>query len=153
MAPLARRRRTAISKAFDYKLGVQHGTQRPTDDAARVDVEDDGQVEPALPGADVGDVGDVLLVRPGRREVSVHQIGGRSGLGVALGGLAIAAPMGTLDAQMAHEPEDPLARAAHAVVVTQLVEDAWSAVGEARARVDGDDEFAQARVFFLARTY
>src|SRR5712692_7460141 len=43
-------------EGFDHQKGVQAGTHRPTHDPAREDVEDDGQVEPAFPGSDVGDV-------------------------------------------------------------------------------------------------
>ncbi len=40
----------------------------PADDLARVAVEDEGEVDEAVPGADVGQVADPLLVRARRRE-------------------------------------------------------------------------------------
>ena len=35
-------------EGFDHQLGVEGGAHGPPDNAAREDVEDDGQVEPAL---------------------------------------------------------------------------------------------------------
>src|SRR5262249_45754889 len=49
------------------------------DDHAAVAVEDEGEVDEALPGADVGDVGDPLLVRAGRCEVTLQQVAGLLG--------------------------------------------------------------------------
>src|SRR5487761_941988 len=125
----------------------------PPDNAAREDVEDDGQVEPALPGPDVGDVADVLLIRLVRAEVAVHEVGRHRQRGVALGGLSIAAPVRAFDPQLMHQAAHPFAGAADVVVVSELVPDSRHSVIAARAGVNGGDERAQSRVFFLTRAF
>src|SRR5271156_7189819 len=58
----------------------------PADDAPGEQVDDDGEVEPALAGPHVGDVGAPLLVRRGRCEVLVQKVrGDRKGV-KAVGG-------------------------------------------------------------------
>src|SRR5664280_43362 len=49
----------------------------PADDAPGVDVHDHGQVSPALPGADVGEVSEPQFVGAGSGEVAVHEVGRR----------------------------------------------------------------------------
>ena len=46
-------------------------------------IEDDGEVEEARPGRDVGDVGDPELVGPGGGEVARHEIGRRPRIAIA----------------------------------------------------------------------
>ena len=43
----------------------------PTDDAPGKEVNDDGKLEPALAGPDIGDVGDPFLVRPRCAEILI----------------------------------------------------------------------------------
>src|SRR6202030_1768213 len=47
---------------------------RPADDLAAVQVHDGGQIEPALIGLDVGDIGEPDSVRRGGGEVSLKQV-------------------------------------------------------------------------------
>src|SRR5258707_14445143 len=47
---------------------------RPADDLAAVQVHDGGQIEPALIGLDVGDVGEPDPVRRGDGEVPIEQV-------------------------------------------------------------------------------
>jgi hypothetical protein len=47
---------------------------RPADDPAAVEVQDGGQIEPALIGLDIGDVGEPDPVRRGGKEVSTEQV-------------------------------------------------------------------------------
>ena len=47
---------------------------RPAHDPAREDVLDGGQVEPALPGSEVGDVRDPEPVRPVSRERAIDKV-------------------------------------------------------------------------------
>src|SRR6266511_5595199 len=61
------------------ELGPHVRRELPADDHAAVAVEDEGQVDEAVPGADVGQVGDPLLVRAGRREVALQQVAGAFG--------------------------------------------------------------------------
>src|SRR4029077_18327333 len=46
---------------------------RPADDLAAVEIHEHGQIEPALIGLDVGDVGEPDLVRRGGDEVALEQ--------------------------------------------------------------------------------
>jgi len=57
-----------------HELGSHVGLKLPADDRAAVDVEDEGEVAEALPGADVADIGDSLLVRAARGEVALHEV-------------------------------------------------------------------------------
>ena len=65
-----RRRASAICEGVDDELGAHVIGHRPADDPAGEDVLDGGEVEPALPGAQVGDVGDPEPVRAPRRRTS-----------------------------------------------------------------------------------
>src|SRR6266540_1382912 len=56
------------------ELGPHVRRELPADDHAAVAVEDEGQVDEAVPGGDVGQVGDPLLVRAGRREVALQEV-------------------------------------------------------------------------------
>src|SRR5262249_12778465 len=68
-----------------------------------------GQVEPAGPGADIGDVGDPQGVRASGGEAPVNEIRGRSLVLTAHRGRAVTAPVGALELGEAHEPGDALA--------------------------------------------
>src|SRR5207244_6573561 len=57
-----------------HQLCAQVCGELPADDHAAVAVEDKSEVDEAGPGPDVGDVGDPLLVRPGRREVALQEV-------------------------------------------------------------------------------
>ena len=59
-----------------HELRSQVGGELPADDHAAVAVEDEGEVAEAVPGPEVGDVGDLLLVRAGRREVALQEVAG-----------------------------------------------------------------------------
>jgi len=50
------------------ELRSQVRRHRPADHAATSHIEDDGEVEEARPGRDVGNVGHPEAIRPGRRE-------------------------------------------------------------------------------------
>src|SRR6266545_3255548 len=58
------------------ELGAQVVGHRPADDPAAVEVLDGDEVEPALPGAQVGDVGDPAAVRSAGGEVALEEIVG-----------------------------------------------------------------------------
>ena len=88
----------------DDQLGAQMVRDRPADDAAGVDVEDGGAVDPALAGAVLGDVGEPQLVRPVGTELPLHPV-----LPHRLGGsrVAPAAAVNTLQAGQAEQPPHP----------------------------------------------
>ncbi len=55
------------------------GPRRPADDLAREQIHDDGQVEPALPRPNVGDIRDPRLVSPRHRELPLQEVGDQDG--------------------------------------------------------------------------
>jgi hypothetical protein len=61
------RRRAAVRERYlervDDQLGAHVVGHRPAGDPPRVEVLDGGQVQPALPGPEVGDVGDPDAIR------------------------------------------------------------------------------------------
>src|SRR3979409_2446484 len=59
---------------------------RPADDLAAVEVHDGGQIEPALIGLDVGDIGEPDLVRRGGGEVPLEQVRRDREIVTAVGG-------------------------------------------------------------------
>jgi hypothetical protein len=69
-------------EGLDHQFGphvVGHG---PAHDPSAVGVDHDGQIEPALPGAVLGDVSDPQSVRPVRGEVTLDKVRRGCGLGV-----------------------------------------------------------------------
>ena len=146
-----RRWSTAISSARPPARAKmpRHG---PTDDAPAEHVEDDGQVQEAGQGRDVGDVGDPEPVRRVRLKRRATRCRGRAGLGIPACRARAAAPAHPGDADGPHDPGDPLA--AHrdtalgqlgvnprstirpsTAAVNRL--DASPELGTARARADG----------------
>src|SRR5579884_1479796 len=94
------------------------GCELPADDHPAVAVEDEGEVDEAVPGAQVGEIGDPLLVRPGRAEVTPREIAGP--LERRLVGdrrpLLLATPH-AFQALLAHQPGDAVAACLDAAAV------------------------------------
>jgi hypothetical protein len=65
----------STAQSFDRKIAFQAITRRPADDAARAEVRDESEVEPAFFRPDVGDVRPPFPVRTIRREVLRNQVG------------------------------------------------------------------------------
>src|SRR6478735_2538183 len=57
-----------------HKVRFHVALYRPADDLSREEVDDDGEVEPAFPSTDVGNVTRPELVWTGRREVPVELV-------------------------------------------------------------------------------
>src|SRR5438034_1239751 len=60
----------------EREFGAHMRRELPADDPPAVAVEDEREIAEAVPGADVGQVGDPLLVRPGRCEVTLQEVAG-----------------------------------------------------------------------------
>src|SRR5277367_4384158 len=58
----------------ESQVAMQPVAGRPADDPAGEQVNDDGEVQPAFAGPNVGDVGAPFLVRPGCHEVLIEQV-------------------------------------------------------------------------------
>src|SRR5439155_25998731 len=65
-----------LLKCVDDELGTEMILERPADDSAAEAIEHDREVEPALPAAQVGDVGQPERVGLRRGEVAPDQIVG-----------------------------------------------------------------------------
>jgi hypothetical protein len=108
----------------------------PADDAAAEGILDGGQIEPALPGGQVGDVGDPEAVGALAREAAIDEIIGHADTRHA----DRRAPSPTLDLPrdpaLAHEPLDALSPDSDAVAVAELGVDAPGAVDATSALVD-----------------
>ena len=64
---------------IQYEFALQRGAGRPTDNPTREQIHDDGEVQPALPRANVRDVGHPDGVGPGYSESPLHQVGDQHG--------------------------------------------------------------------------
>src|SRR4051812_27734426 len=120
----------------------------PPDDLAGGHVLDGGQVQPALPGRDVGDVREPDRVRPVGGEVPAEQVRRHGMVMPAVGRARDAAPARGRQAASAHEPRHPPAADPDAVLA-QLGVDAGAAVGPPARLEDRGDPSGEAGI--LAR--
>ena len=75
MQPLGGDRRAmAIFKRPDRQVAFHAVADRPADDAPGMQVQDDGEIQPPLPGPDIADIARPFLVGPICREVTIQQV-------------------------------------------------------------------------------
>lgn len=84
--------------------------QRPADHHSRAQVDDGGQVEPALAGAQVRDVAHELVGGHGACEVAAHQVGAGLGLRVRDRGPLPGVGRAAAYPRIAHQLQHPVAR-------------------------------------------
>jgi hypothetical protein len=133
----------------DDELGAHVLSHRPADDRAGVGVLDRGEVQPAFPGAQVGDVGEPQHIRTGGAKATLDEIvsdpdAGRDRCSPTL------ARHEPGDPGASHQPLDTLAPDPHPVGHAQLGVDPRRAVHPAFGLVDLLDLLEQPRV--LERT-
>src|SRR4051812_14424012 len=63
----------------EHQLAVNRRTGRPADDLAREEIHDDGEIEPALPRPNIGDIRHPGCVRPRDGETPLQQVGDQDG--------------------------------------------------------------------------
>src|SRR5436309_6225197 len=98
-----------LLEGVDDELSAEMILERPADNATAVAVDHDREVEPALPAAQVGDVGDPELVRSRRLEVALNEII-RDAHARNADRRAAASPLDcAADPCLAHQPLDALA--------------------------------------------
>jgi hypothetical protein len=91
-------------------LGTHVAGELPADDHAAVAVEDEGEIAEAVPGPDVGQIGDPLLVRAGRSEITLEQIAGPFDRGLVRDRRPLLAAAELADERvLAHHPGDLVA--------------------------------------------
>jgi hypothetical protein len=120
---------------------VNRRTGRPTDDLAREEIHDDGEVEPALPRPNVGDIRHPGRVRPRDGETPLQQVGDQDRGFVdrpAPDAIAMKRPQMVL----AHEPSDEVLTA-RLSRLTQVEENAGSAIDAVTGDEGGADETEQ----------
>ncbi len=132
------------------ELGAQVVGHRPADDPAAVEILHGDEVEPALPGTEVGDVGDPAAVRGAGGEVAVEEIVGDSDAGHPDGGCPPLLGDQAGEAGLAHQPLDAFAADPLAVVEDEIRPDPRRAIDAAALAVQLTDPFGQPRV--LERT-
>ena len=89
----------------------------PTHDAAAEHVNDEGHIDPALPGRDVGEVRDPQLIGPISPELAIDPIKRARHLRISHGGALCLASAHTLQALLAHQPLDGAARHSNALAI------------------------------------
>src|SRR5215207_1171386 len=99
-------------QGVDHEFGSEVVLHRPSDDPSRMHVEDEGQVQETLPRWDIRDVRHPYPVHPRSREVSLHEVSGRRVPASAGSPASAPAAHAAMQPGFAHEPLDPLARAA-----------------------------------------
>jgi hypothetical protein len=88
----------------EHERRAHVGSQLPTDDLARPDVDDKGEEDQALPAAQVGEIGDPKAVRTVRLEVALYEVGTQLCAQIRLRRAPrLAAALGALDAGRAHQ--------------------------------------------------
>jgi hypothetical protein len=134
-----------LLERVDDELGAQIVLERPADDAAAEAIDDDCEIEPALPSAQVGDVGDPQPVRGRRREVALHEVVGDAHAWHA-DRRATTAPLDdAADAVLAHQPLHALATDRD-VVGSQVAVDARRAVSATACDVQLPDPLEQSSI-------
>jgi hypothetical protein len=109
---------------------VQPVTHRPAYHPPGEEVEDHGQVEPALVRSDVRDIRVPFLVRALGREVLLKQVGSHREAMVAVGGALEPALLPGFEPILPHQPCGPTATDLQPFIL-QLAGDAGTAVGSA----------------------
>jgi len=101
---------TCLLQRVEHEVCL-HGTAlAPTHDATAEHVNDEGHIDPALPGRDVGEVRDPQLIGALSPELPVDAIQWARHFGVSHGGALRFTPAHTLQALQAHQPLDGAAR-------------------------------------------
>ena len=112
---------------------------RPADDLAAVEVQDGGQIEPALIGLDIGDVGEPDPVRRSGGEVAIEQVRSDREIVAAVGGPYPARPRHDgPDAVTAHQSLDAAAARPTALGL-QFGMDARAAIASTGVAMDPSD--------------
>lgn len=80
------------------------GRHRPADHLARVQVQHSGQIQPAAPSADVGEISHLGLLRSSGLEAPIQDVGSHRQVMSAVGGVDELTPPAHLQAVLFHQP-------------------------------------------------
>ncbi len=131
------------------QVAVQPVAGRPANEAAGEQVDDDGQVQPALLCPDVGDVGAPFFVRACRREILIEQVRRHRPGVVTIRGPLEPPLLPRPQPILTHQARCPAAADMQAIVA-QVSRHARAAVGAIRQRKGRPDMRQQHHVLVLA---
>ena len=95
-----------LFESVQDKVGMRRSAGPPADDPSRVGVDDEGDIDEAGPGRDIGKIGQPKTVRRGSVELSVHMIQRTGGRLVADRRAQRLAPDRSPKAHIPHQPGD-----------------------------------------------
>ena len=127
-----------LLQGVENEVGVRRPACSPADDPARIGVDDEGDIDEAGPGRDVGKIRHPQCIRPPGRELPVHEILRTLGRRIADGRTHRLAPHHASQAHQLHESLDRAARDGH-VLAVQLFPDLAGAVDGEVVVVDTGD--------------
>jgi hypothetical protein len=97
-------------QSVEDERGAHVARELPADDLAAVGVDDEAEEHEPLPAAQVGEVREPELVRPGGLELALHEIGAAHRRGIGPGGAPRLSPaLCALQGVLAHQTLDPTA--------------------------------------------
>jgi len=102
-------------EGVERQFGAQVVGHRPADDAPRVGIHQDGEIEPTFRSGDIRDVPKPEPVRCRRREVARHQVRGGRVCRIGDGRAGASPPVAADEARRAHQARHPLAGTVHAL--------------------------------------
>ena len=124
----------------DDELGVLVWAHGPADQSSMAQITDPGDIELAIVGGELGDVGDPSLVRAPRGEVSAQQVRCRRDIGPSP--TPLASRVHTDEPVMCHQPSDPFASDC-VTTPAQLTVHTWRPIGASRVDMDDADLIEQ----------
>jgi len=130
----------------DDEIGAHVIGHRPADDPSAIGVLDGREIQPALPRAQIGDVGDPEHVRACRAEVALDEVIGDTDSGDADRRAPAALGDQARETGFAHQPLDPFAPDLDVVTEAQLGVHARGAVDAPVVAVDLADALEQPRI-------
>jgi hypothetical protein len=122
----------------------------PPDDLAREKIEDHGEIEPTLPGSDIGDVRDPCLVGSGHRELTLQSIRNQR-LRFSYGDVANAVAMQCLQSILSHQTSNPML-AARLSTLAKIVQDSRRTIDAVAGGKRCANESQQPSIFLCSIT-
>lgn len=100
----------SLLQRIEHEVGLHRTSDPPAHDMSREDVDDEGDVDEALPGRDVGEIGHPQVVRAISLELPVDPIQRVRRLGIRYGGALRPSPACPTQPTHQHRPLEGAAR-------------------------------------------
>src|SRR3954452_22310769 len=140
--------RQSLAQRLESQFLVHPVADRPANHPSGKQIQDHGQVEPALTRPHVRDIRVPFLVRALGREVLLKQVGSNRKGVVAVGGALEAALLPGLEAVLTHQPSRPTAPDGQALIL-EFARHSWAAIGAIRLSKGGPDMGEQHQIVAL----